>query len=669
MESASERERMVGMDPALYKAATQGKVSLLRQLVKERPEILNSKTPQGNTALHLAAQHGNASFAREVVALSKELLVATNQDGDTPLHLAAKAGRLKVADLLVQEARSDEGKEAAAAAAAEGKEAAAAEEEGKEEAAAAEAAAEGKEAAAATEAEGKEAAAAEAEGKEAAAAAAAEAAAAVKAPLKNPLIITNNAGNTPLHEAVQHQENAVALMLLGADPSGGHDLNHRNESPLHMAAREGLFQVVRRIVEQSWVQPRYVPAVSVSGTALHQAVLGGYTKIVEILIERYPELLELTDSNGNNALHYAAQKNHRRTVDLLLNKRTALAYKPNRERQSPLHVAAHYGSTEAIAALLRHCPDVAEMVDSDGRNAFHVAVASGKTNALRCLLRHVRPPELLNRVDGSGNTPLHLAAELSHVQSALLLLKDSRVDPCVRNHDGETARSLLEARRAHDHTASGSGGHGDRSPDRDHDGHAPPHHLVDIRSGAGEMDAHEMYLWKQLKHTESRRCRKQQLPPVTVARDRRSTSQKYFERTVETYILVATLIATVTFAATFTMPGGYKQDSGIAIHGRNTAFKIFVISNTVAMCSSIVVVFCFIWAWQDPVRFKVEQLLWGHRLTIIACLGMLVSLMSTVYITVAPESRWPAYVVIAIGASTPAAVFLMLGKEAIFVPI
>ncbi|XP_025797245.1 ankyrin repeat-containing protein At5g02620-like [Panicum hallii] len=402
---------------------------------------------------------------------------------------------------------------------------------------------------------------------------------------KSPLIMTNKAGNTALHEAVRNRRSAVAEALLDADPSHGHDLNERMESPLHMAAREGLVHVVRKIFDFTWVEAEYVPSVAVSGTALHQAVLGGHTKIVEIMLEKHAWLLDLTDSDGNNALHYAAQKNKSQLVELLLNKQAQLAYKPNGERQTPLHVAAHYGSTAAIKALLRCCPDVAEMVDSCGRNAFHISVASGKTNALRCLLRHVRPAELLNRVDNDGDTPLHLAAKMSRVQSALLLLND--------------------------------------------------HALVEVKLHAGEMDAYEMYLWKQLKQQELKRCREQQLPPLAPYSSRKTSNDKYFECIVETYILVATLIATVTFAAT----------------------------------ASIVVVFCFIWAWLDPVRFKVDQLLWGHRLTVIACLAMLVSLMTAVYITVDPESRWPAYVVIVIGMSTPAVVFLMLGKEVIFVPM
>ncbi|XP_025797200.1 ankyrin repeat-containing protein ITN1-like [Panicum hallii] len=555
------------MDPALYKAATQGCVRSLRQLVVKDVKILNSKTPQGNTALHVAALYGHPNFAREVLKVSEELLVAKNADGDTPLHLAARNGKVKVAELIISRAQAWPADLNAD-----------------------------------------------------------------DAVLKSPLIIANGNGNTPLHEAVLHQNNAVALKLLDADSKRAHDLNDKNESPLDMAAREGLVQVVRKIVNVPWVPTDFIQ--SVGGTALHQAVLGGHTRVVEILLDKHPELLDLTDPDSNNALHYAAQKDRKREVEILLKKRTELAYKPNSQKQTPLHIAAHQGSTDAVRALLRHCSDVAEMVDSYGQNAFHASVTSGKANALRCLLRHVRPADLLNRVDGNGNTPLHIAAKMGHVHSALLLLKDRRVDPCVLDKDNQTARSLVEKKL---HT--------------------------------GLMDTYEMYLWKQLKRQESIRCRKQQLPPLTFGGDSRTSSHKYFERSVETYILVATLIATVTFAATFTMPGGYDQTKGIALHGHNTAFKIFVISNTVAMCSSIVVVYCFIWAWKNPLKFKVDKLLWGHRLTMIAGLGMLVSLMAAVYITVAPTSRWPAYVVIAIGMSTPVAVVLMLGKEVMFVPL
>uniref|UniRef100_A0A0D9WWH4 PGG domain-containing protein n=1 Tax=Leersia perrieri TaxID=77586 RepID=A0A0D9WWH4_9ORYZ len=549
------------MEPRLHKAAVQGSKASLKALVAEDPEILYSKTPQGNTALHIAAGFGHVDFAEAALGEHNDLLVVKNDQGDTPLHLAARSGKMAIAEVLINFIT-------------------------------------------------------------------------VAGPWpEEPLLMTNKAGNTPLHEAVKHRHSAVALKLLDAEPSRGHTPNVEMETPMHIAAREGLTDVVGKILEHPWVPEKSVPADNVSGTALHQAVLGGHTRVVELLLKKTaPGLIDMTDSIGNTALHFAAQKNNARMASMLLDAEPNLAHRRNDRQQSPLHVAAFYGSASAATELLRHSPDAAEMLDRDGRNAVHVAVAAGKVDALRCLLRRVRPAEVLNRGDGtpSGDTPLHLAAKMARIKSALMLLKDPRVDPCLLNRDGHSARSLVEE-----------------------------------RSFCFSLSYLQQYtIYPQLKSI-----------PDTHACSRRSGSgnDEYFELSVGTYTLVATLIATVTFAATFTMPGGYNQNpsplAGVAIHADQPAFKIFVVSNTVAMCSSIVVVFCFIWAWRDPVKFKLDQLTWGHRLTVVACLAMIVSLMTSVYLTVLPSQRWPAYLVIAIGACTPAVVILILGKEVFYVPL
>lgn len=61
-------------------------------------------------------------------------------------------------------------------------------------------------------------------------------------------------------------------------------------------------------------------------------------------------------------------------------------------------------------------------------------------------------------------------------------------------------------------------------------------------------------------------------------------------------MIVATLVATVTFAAGFTLPGGYNSgspDAGMAILSRERAFQAFVVTNTIALMCSTSAVFLY----------------------------------------------------------------------------
>jgi len=65
-------------------------------------------------------------------------------------------------------------------------------------------------------------------------------------------------------------------------------------------------------------------------------------------------------------------------------------------------------------------------------------------------------------------------------------------------------------------------------------------------------------------------------------------------------------------------------------------------------------------AMQEPVKLRLHNLMWSQTLTIVACLAMLLSLMTAVYITAAPTAPWPAYAVISIGISSPALFLVIL---------
>ncbi|CAL5416339.1 unnamed protein product [Camellia sinensis] len=74
-------------------------------------------------------------------------------------------------------------------------------------------------------------------------------------------------------------------------------------------------------------------------------------------------------------------------------------------------------------------------------------------------------------------------------------------------------------------------------------------------------------------------------------KERRKGRVEENNKRAQTHLIVATLIATVTFAASFTMPGGYDSnqgsEQGMPVLLRHAAFKVFVITNTLAMICSI----------------------------------------------------------------------------------
>ena len=135
-------------------------------------------------------------------------------------------------------------------------------------------------------------------------------------------------------------------------------------------------------------------------------------------------------------------------------------------------------------------------------------------------------------------------------------------------------------------------------------------------------------------------------------KDIKSLTQTYTGNTS----LVAILIATITFAAAFTLPGGYSTDSGnegLPIMSRKFAFKAFLISDALAMCSSLAVAFiCVIAKWED-LEFLLYYRSFTKKLMWFAYIATTTAFATGLFTVVAPRLLWLAIVVCVLTSLLP----------------
>ncbi|GMP65508.1 hypothetical protein CsSME_00026259 [Camellia sinensis var. sinensis] len=135
------------------------------------------------------------------------------------------------------------------------------------------------------------------------------------------LRMRNKWGNTVLHEAVRNHNLRVAEFLIKVDPGLACFENNTGESPLYLAARDGMLTIVKRILMAA-CSSAY--GGSDGQTALHATIVEGHSDVMEALVRAKPELIKEADHHGRTPLYYAASMGDRRTVQRLLSHRHSI---------------------------------------------------------------------------------------------------------------------------------------------------------------------------------------------------------------------------------------------------------------------------------------------------------------------------------------------------------
>ncbi|XP_075673135.1 uncharacterized protein LOC142642624 isoform X3 [Castanea sativa] len=208
--------------------------------------------------------------------------------------------------------------------------------------------------------------------------------------------------------------------------------------------------------------------------------------------------------------------------------------------------AAELGNVEFLIILIRAYPDLIWKVDQNNRSLFHIAV--------------------LYRQEAIFN----LIYEIGAIKDLIAAYKDKN------NNDNNNILHLA--------------------------GNLAPLSRRQIVSGAALQMQREL-LWFQAVEKIvppsyiKMRNSKNQTPKELFAEEHKKLlkeGEKWMKSTATSCMLVATLIATVVFAAVITVPGGENNNTGVPIFLREKWFFIFLISDAIALFSSSASIIMFL---------------------------------------------------------------------------
>ena len=148
-------------------------------------------------------------------------------------------------------------------------------------------------------------------------------------------------------------------------------------------------------------------------------------------------------------------------------------------------------------------------------------------------------------------------------------------------------------------------------------------------------------------------------------KDLQKEGEKWMKDTANYCMIVATLVTTVVFAAVFTVPGGTNQDTGTPIHLKSIWFRVFFMSDAIALLSSATSILMFLsiltsrFTQMDFLVSLPSKLVLGLSTLFISIAGMLVAFSATCFLVFKSETeRLP--IVIAALASVPIILFVLL---------
>ncbi|KAF5186652.1 Ankyrin repeat-containing protein [Thalictrum thalictroides] len=264
--------------------------------------------------------------------------------------------------------------------------------------------------------------------------------------------------------------------------------------------------------------------------------------------------------------------------------------------ETPLLVATSNGIEEIVEAILKMFPQAIEHVSSTGQNILHVAVLNRQKKIFDIVEKNKIPmTRLSRRIDKKGNTVLH------QVGINVGIYRGQMPGPALQLQE-----ELLWFKRVKEVL--------------------PPHFRMHLNEKG--LNAFDFFQNNN--------------------KDLLRQAQDWLKRTSQSCSVVAVLIATVAFAAAYTVPGGNQengQDSGLPILVGETFFLVFTVMDVVSLACSLTSVVMFLsiltspFQYQDFKRSLPRKLTLGFTFLFMAVATMMLAFAATIILIIKSEKH------------------------------
>ncbi|KAG7986888.1 hypothetical protein I3843_03G105900 [Carya illinoinensis] len=308
-----------------------------------------------------------------------------------------------------------------------------------------------------------------------------------------------------------------------------HDIEEDNVAALYEASHKGCESTLNSLMERDALILNKISLTSFTDTPLHIAVLHGHLEFTAALLRKKPNLSGRKDLRGQTALHLASAEGHAEIVRELLQADTDACLARDQDGRIPLHLAVMRGHTELLVESADNDGYSLNSKDNDGNSMLHLAVMLGQTETIKYLLSVAKIKGEANAINRIGNTALDVL-QLGHRDFKSLNIQDMLMGAGVRRSKDLNSPDLLTTTRRHERTAARS---------INNEAHEP--------SPAAQSRFKKWWAYFCL-------C-------GWVKHFKRRGRSNWVVETRGTLMLVATVIATVTFQGGINPPGGvWQQD-------------------------------------------------------------------------------------------------------------